>query len=43
MCTAKQYRAKAAEYKERADMAIIPNEKRQLQDMGAKLQHPCGQ
>jgi hypothetical protein len=33
MCTAKQYRAKAAEYKERADMAIIPNEKRQLQDM----------
>jgi hypothetical protein len=33
MCTAKQYRAKAAEYKERADMAITPNEKRELQDL----------
>jgi len=33
MYTAKQYRAKAAEYKERADMAITPNEKRELQDL----------
>jgi len=33
MCTAQQYRAKAAEYKERADMAFTADAKRELQDL----------
>jgi hypothetical protein len=33
MCTVKQYRAKAAEYKERADTATTSNEKRELQNL----------
>jgi hypothetical protein len=33
MCTAKQYRATAAGYKERADRATAPDEKREFQDL----------
>jgi hypothetical protein len=33
MCTAQQYRAKAAEYKERADMACTPDAKREFQEL----------
>ena len=37
MCTAKQYRATATQYKERADKATAPDEKQEFQR--AKLQH----
>jgi hypothetical protein len=33
MCTAKQYRVKATEYKERADSATAPDEKLELQNL----------
>jgi hypothetical protein len=33
MCTAEQYRATATEYKERADRATAPDEKREFQDL----------
>jgi hypothetical protein len=33
MCTAKQYRATATQYKERADRATAPDEKREYQDL----------
>jgi hypothetical protein len=33
MCTAEQYGATATEYKERADRATAPDEKRQFQDL----------
>jgi hypothetical protein len=33
MCTAKQYRAKAAEYKERADTASALDERREFQEL----------
>jgi hypothetical protein len=33
MCTAKQYRATATQYKERADRATAPNEKREFQNL----------
>lgn len=33
MCTAEQYRATATEYKERADRASGPDEKREFQDL----------
>lgn len=33
MCTAEQYRATATEYKERADRATAPSEKREFQDL----------
>jgi hypothetical protein len=33
MCTAKQYRAAATEYKERADRATAPDEKREFQNL----------
>ena len=33
MCTAEQYRATATEYKERADRATAPDEKREFQEL----------
>jgi ABC-type Zn uptake system ZnuABC Zn-binding protein ZnuA len=33
MCTAEQYRATATEYKERADQATAPDEKRAFHDL----------
>jgi hypothetical protein len=37
MCTAEQYRATATEYKERADRATAPDEKREFQDLERSL------